>query len=70
MVLVPVGVGDISVLVGVEDILILGKYLFKILQSLEAMRFVLKVLITLKFDRHLSSTAAEMPVKFQSGKVI
>ena len=36
----------------------------KILQSVEATRFVLR--IALKFDKQFNSTAADVPVKFQS----
>ena len=43
----------------------------KISQSLEAAKFVFRNCpIALKFDRHLGSRAAEVPVKFQSDAII
>ena len=43
----------------------------KISRSLEAARFRFKLFqIALKFDMHLGSSAAEMPVKFQSDTII
>ena len=46
----------------------------KISQSLEAARFVFRIVqnctINLKFDRHIGSTAPDMPVKFQSDATI
>ena len=43
----------------------------KISWSLEATRFGFKLFsVALKFDRHLGSGATEMPVKFQSDKII
>ena len=46
-------------------------YCYKILQTLEAAILVFRIaLITLKFDRHISSITAEVFVKFQSDIVI
>ena len=39
---------------------------YQILEVSKLCAWVLKSYITLKLDRHLSSIAAEMPVKFQS----
>ena len=44
-------------------------YCCKILQSLKAARFVLRLYDPLRFNRHLSSSAADVPVKFLSDAI-
>ena len=43
---------------------------YKISWSLEVARFGFRLLIALKFDRHLGSNAAEIPVRFQRETII